>query len=81
VPVAPAAGFVPPAAPPVPPVPPAPREERAAQPVGGDVYLDGQLLGRWLMDALGREAGRPQGGAAGFDGRLSPAWPGVLQGG
>jgi hypothetical protein len=47
---------------------------------GGDVYLDGQLLGCWMENRLTRAAGRPQGGSAAFDGRMAPAWPGALQG-
>ena len=47
---------------------------------GGPVYLDGQLLGRWMSERLAREAGRPAGGVTGFDGRMGPAWPGALQG-
>lgn len=50
-------------------------------PTGGDVFLDGARVGTWLADHLAREAGRPQMGGTGFDPRLTPAWPGTLQGG
>lgn len=53
----------------------------SAGPTGGDVYLDGMRVGSWLADHLAREAGRPQGGGTAFDPRLTPAWPGTLQGG
>lgn len=53
---------------------------RQGSPIGGDVFLDGTRVGTWLADHLAREAGRPQSGATGFDPRLSPAWPGTLQG-
>jgi len=46
----------------------------------GDVFLDGTRVGRWMSDYLAREAGRPQGGSTGFDPRMSPGWPGTLQG-
>ena len=50
-------------------------------PTGGDVFLDGTRMGTWLADHLAREVARPQSGATGFDPRLTPAWPGTLQGG
>jgi hypothetical protein len=50
-------------------------------PTGGDVFLDGTRVGTWLADHMAREAGRPQMGSTGFDPRLTPAWPGTLQGG
>jgi hypothetical protein len=33
-----------------------------------------------MANNLARAASRPQGGATGFDARMSPAWPGSLQG-
>ncbi|MCX7382765.1 MAG: hypothetical protein NT133_15415 [Alphaproteobacteria bacterium] len=48
---------------------------------GGAVYLDGLLVGRWMEERLARAAGRPSGGATGFDPRMGPSWPGALQGG
>ncbi len=48
---------------------------------GGAVYLDGMLVGRWMEERLARAAGRPSGGATGFDPRMGPSWPGALQGG
>jgi len=61
----------------------APPAAQATQggPTGGDVFLDGARVGTWLADHLAREAGRPQMGSTGFDPRLTPAWPGTLQGG
>ncbi len=41
---------------------------------GGDVVLDGRLVGHWLADRMGREAARPGAGTTGFDPRQSPAW-------
>lgn len=49
-------------------------------PIHGDVYLDGVRVGRWLSDVLAKAAGGPAQGMAGFDPRLSPRWPGSLQG-
>jgi hypothetical protein len=59
---------------------PAPTASAQGGPTGGDVFLDGSRVGTWLADHLAREAGRPQTGATGFDPRLTPAWPGTLQG-
>jgi hypothetical protein len=39
----------------------------SASPVGGDVYLDGALMGRWLARTLADQAGRPASGGTGFD--------------
>ncbi len=50
------------------------------RPTGGDVFLDGAKVGRWLADTLAREAGGPAVGGTGFDPRLGPTWPGALQG-
>jgi len=49
-------------------------------PTQGDVYLDGMRVGRWMANSMARAASRPQGGATGFDARMSPVWPGSLQG-
>lgn len=69
-------------------VAPAPRASAAPAaptptpgPTGGDVYLDGTRMGRWISDQLARDVGRPQAGTAGVDPRLSAIWPGALQGG
>ena len=55
--------------------------ERETGPTGGDVYLDGARMGRWIAERMARAASRPQGGTTGFDGRMGPAFPGTLQGG
>jgi len=55
--------------------------ERDQGPTGGDVYLDGARMGRWIADHMARAASRPQGGGTAFDGRMGPAYPGTLQGG
>ena len=60
---------------------PAANSRTEGGPTGGDVFLDGARVGTWLADHLAREAGKPQTGATGFDPRMSPAWPGTLQGG
>jgi hypothetical protein len=60
-----------------------PGARSAIGPRGADVaemVVDGTRLDRWLADHLAREAGRPQAGGTGFDPRLTPAWPGTLQG-
>jgi hypothetical protein len=49
-------------------------------PGGGDVFLDGMRVGRWMARELARQAGGPQAGGTAFDPRSSPAWPGALQG-
>jgi hypothetical protein len=46
----------------------------------GDVYLDGMRVGRWMVDALSRQAARPPAGRAAFDPRLGLTWPGTQQG-
>ncbi len=58
----------------------APPARQTSGPTGGDVFLDGVRVGRWLSDTLAREAGGPANGGAGFDPRLGPTWPGALQG-
>ena len=72
-----------PAAPYAPPPPPPAAHvaaETAVQPTGGPVYLDGHYVGRWVSDHLAREASRPSATTAAFDPRLTPAYPGALQG-
>lgn len=58
---------------------PPPRETHEGPP-GGDVFLDGVRVGRWMGQHLAGAAVRPQSGASGFDPRLSPGFPGTLQG-
>ncbi len=60
---------------------PTPRQPLQGGPTGGDVFLDGARVGSWMADHLAHEVGRPQAGGTGFDPRLTPAWPGTLQGG
>ncbi len=55
-------------------------QQGAAGPTHGDVYLDGQLMGRWMADRMTRDADRPPSGPTGFDTRRSPAWPGATVG-
>ncbi len=55
-------------------------QQVAAGPTHGDVYLDGQLMGRWMADRMTRDADRPPSGPTGFDTRRSPAWPGAAVG-
>jgi len=56
------------------------RAEGGGGAVEGELHVDGALLGRFVAEMLGREAGRPQAGMTGFDPLVSPAWPGALQG-
>lgn len=42
--------------------------------IGGVLEVDGALLGRFIAEQLGREAGRPPSGMTGFDPLVSPAW-------
>lgn len=63
------------------PMAPASAPAAASGPTGGDVFLDGTRMGTWVADHLAREVNRPQAGGTGFDPRLTPAWPGTLQGG
>jgi len=44
------------------------------------VFLDGHHVGHWIADHLARESSRPTAGTAAFDPRLSPSYPGALQG-
>jgi hypothetical protein len=55
---------------------PPPAESQGA-PLQGDVYLDGTLLGRWIVDHLTRSMDRPRAGITGFDPRLTATWPGA----
>ncbi len=64
-------------------VPKAPADPRAEQqstvdrPSYGEIHLDGVALGRWITRHIERQVTRPQGGATGFDPRMSPSWPGA----
>ena len=55
-----------------PAAPPPPMQDGGQR--GGDVVLDGRLVGQWLADRMGRDAARPNAGTTGFDPRQSPAW-------
>lgn len=46
--------------------------EAATGPTGGDVYLDGVLVGRWMSRMLAKEASRPATGGAAFDPTRTP---------
>ena len=48
--------------------------------LGGVLKVDGALLGRFIAEQLGREAGRPPAGMTGFDPLVSPAWMSAYQG-
>ena len=50
-------------------------------PIEGDVYLDGTLMGRWVMRALAAEAGLPSSGNAAFDPRRAAFPSGPMIGG
>lgn len=53
----------------------APDENRgpsAQEANGGDVFLDGEMVGRWIDARLSRNAGRPGSGPSFFNGRQSP---------
>ena len=54
--------------------------EDAETALEGRLEVDGALLGRFVAEMLGREAGRPPSGMTGFDPSVSPAWAGALQG-
>ena len=56
------------------------QETTRAGPTEGDVYLDGERVGRWMAKHLARELGGPQAAGTGFDPRLGPVWPGSLHG-
>jgi hypothetical protein len=57
------------------------KERPGARADQGDVFLDGTRVGRWMARELARQAGGPQASGTSFDPRISPAWPGALQGG
>jgi hypothetical protein len=40
----------------------------------GDVFLDGEKVGRWMIDHLASAASRPSAAATGFDARATPPW-------
>lgn len=63
----------------LPPVasPSAQSQESALQ---GDIYLDGALLGKWVVEHLTRSMDRPRAGVTGFDPRLTATWPGAPTG-
>jgi len=49
-------------------------------PTEGDVFLDGERVGRWMARHLARELGGPTASGTAFDPRTGPAWPGALHG-
>ncbi len=49
-------------------------------PTEGDVFLDGDRVGRWMARHLARELGGPAASGTAFDPRVGPAWPGALHG-
>jgi hypothetical protein len=53
---------------------PAARPSERAQGGGGNIMLDGHLVGYWLSEQMAREASRPPSGTSFFDPRQSPAW-------
>jgi len=61
-----------------PAAPPAP--QRDSGPGGGDVFLDGMLVGRWMSRFLQREGERASTGPTGFDPRRGRLLPGVTVG-
>ena len=60
---------------------PPPAHSSGAVASEGDVYLDGQLMGRWISKYLAREAGRAPTGPTGFDARRGRLLPGATVGG
>jgi hypothetical protein len=62
-----------------PAAPPAQKREQA--PHGGDVFLDGAKVGRWMSRFLNREAERASAGPTSFDPRRGRLLPGVTVGG
>jgi hypothetical protein len=48
--------------------------------ISGDVYLDGNRIGRWIGEQLDRAASRPGIGGSHFDSRQSPSWGGTSLG-
>ncbi len=53
----------------------------AQEPLHGDVYLDGVLVGRWMSRFLKREVERADSGPTGFDAKRGRLLPGVTVGG
>jgi hypothetical protein len=53
----------------------------AQGPNGGDVFLDGVLVGKWMSRFLGREVMRAPSGPTGFDPRRGRLMPGATVGG
>jgi hypothetical protein len=45
--------------------------------MGGEIFVDGSRLGRWMTDHLVRAAELPRAAMTGFDPRMSPTWPGA----
>lgn len=43
----------------------------------GAIYMDGEMIGRFVAEHFGEAAMRPPAGASAFDSRLSPAWGGL----
>jgi len=62
-----------------PEAPPTPQGGQAQ--LGGDVFLDGVLVGKWMSRFLGREAMRAPAGPTGFDPRRGRLMPGATVGG
>ena len=46
----------------------------------GDIIIDGTRLGRWMTNALARQASRPSSGPVAPDPRQTPLWSGQAQG-
>ncbi len=46
----------------------------------GDIIIDGMRLGRWLTNAMARQASRPPSGPVAPDPRQTPLWSGQAQG-
>ncbi|MCB8874770.1 hypothetical protein [Acidisoma silvae] len=56
--------------------PPEPEAPQTAS-LQGDLVIDGAQMGRWLADAMGRQAARPPTSARRFNSRMAPIWPGL----
>ncbi len=73
-------------APAAPKSPPATRPDQPqatqnmAEPCQGTIFLDGTLLGRWMIDHLARQATRPASGTTGIDPRINATFPGAPSG-
>ena len=52
----------------------------AVPPIAGDVYLDGNRVGRWIGNQLARAVNRPAANGSHFDARQSPSWAGTSVG-